>query len=120
MVEFVAVEKRGMRPLAFNAKSLIVAGWTGRDAEAVEHHVRELEAIGVRRPATVPTYYRVAAENLTCAPRIQVAGRQSTGEVEVERISENQRFTTKLLSERSQSPAPVLVEKQRVGSTTPH
>jgi hypothetical protein len=40
--------------------------------------------------------------------------------VEVERISENQRFTTKLLSERTQSPAPVLVEKQRVGSTTPH
>jgi hypothetical protein len=40
--------------------------------------------------------------------------------VEVERISENQRFTTKLLSERAQAPAPVLVEKQRVGSTTPH
>ena len=40
--------------------------------------------------------------------------------VEVERISENQRFTTKLLSERAPAPAPVLVEKQRVGSTTPH
>jgi hypothetical protein len=40
--------------------------------------------------------------------------------VEVERISENQRFTTKLLSERAQSPSPALIEKQRVGSTTPH
>ena len=42
-----------------------------------------------------------------------------TMSVEVERISENQRFTTKLLSERTQGPAPVLVEKQR-GTTTPH
>lgn len=40
--------------------------------------------------------------------------------VEVERISENQRFTTKLLSERTAPPTPVLVEKSRVGSTTPH
>jgi hypothetical protein len=40
--------------------------------------------------------------------------------VEVERISENQRFTTKLLSERAQSPAPAIVEKARSGSTTPH
>ena len=39
--------------------------------------------------------------------------------VEVERISENQRFTTKLLSERNQAPAPIAVERQR-GSTTPH
>jgi hypothetical protein len=37
--------------------------------------------------------------------------------VEVERISENQRFTTKLLSERAPSVVP---EKQRMGSTTPH
>jgi hypothetical protein len=40
--------------------------------------------------------------------------------VEVERISENQRFTTKLLSERTPAPTPALNEKPRVGSTTPH
>jgi hypothetical protein len=39
--------------------------------------------------------------------------------VEVERISEGQRFTTKLLAERSQAPAPV--DRPRMpGTTTPH
>jgi hypothetical protein len=37
----------------------IVAGWTGRDLAAVEHHVRELEKLGVRRPASTPEFYRV-------------------------------------------------------------
>jgi hypothetical protein len=83
MNKFVGIEARGTRPLDADIRSLIVAGWTGRDAHAVEHHIRELESIGVRRPTNVPTYYRVAAGNLTDASRIEVAGRQSTGEVEV-------------------------------------
>jgi hypothetical protein len=83
MNRFIGIEAHGARPLDADIRSLIVAGWTGRDAQAVELHIRELEAIGVRRPATVPVYYRVAADSLTGAPRIEVAGRQSTGEVEV-------------------------------------
>lgn len=65
-----------------DVRQLIIAGWTGRDMKAVEHHIRELEAIGVRPPATVPTFYRVSAANLCQACQVQVAGRQSTGEVE--------------------------------------
>lgn len=61
---------------------LIVAGWTGRDADAVEAHIRELEALGVPRPKSTPAYYRVAASLLTQASRIQVAGRASSGEAE--------------------------------------
>jgi len=34
--------------------SLVVAGWTGRDVAAVEKHIRELEAIGVKRPKSTP------------------------------------------------------------------
>ena len=30
----------------------VIAGWTGRDPAAVEKHIRELEALGVKRPAT--------------------------------------------------------------------
>lgn len=61
---------------------LVIAGWTGSDAEAVERHIAELEAIGVPRPATVPCFYRVAASLLTTADEIQVAGTESSGEVE--------------------------------------
>ena len=60
----------------------IIAGWTGRDAEAVEKHIKELEVLGVKRPATTPIFYRVAASRLTTETSIEVLGRQSSGEVE--------------------------------------
>lgn len=62
--------------------TLIIAGWTGRDRAAVEKHIVELEAVGVPRPASVPVYYRVSASRVTKAGEIQVAGDQSSGEVE--------------------------------------
>ena len=33
-------------------RQLVIAGWTGRDVAALENHIRELEAIGVKRPKT--------------------------------------------------------------------
>jgi Protein of unknown function (DUF2848) len=66
---------------------LIVAGWTGRDLDAVEQHIAELAAVGVRRPATVPCFYRLGANLLTHAPAIDVAGCHSSGEVEVVLVS---------------------------------
>ena len=61
---------------------LVIAGWTGRDLAAVEHHIKELEAIGVPRPPSVPCYYRVSAQLLTTANEIQVPGGTSSGEAE--------------------------------------
>lgn len=77
------------RQLSIDVRSLIIAGWTGRDASAVERHVRELEAIGVGRPTAVPMFYRVSRDSLTCVPHIQVAGRNSTGEVEFMLVAAN-------------------------------
>ena len=62
--------------------NLTIAGWTGRDPAAVEHHIKELEEIGVKRPASVPIFYRVSAARLTTASSIQVLGERSSGEVE--------------------------------------
>jgi hypothetical protein len=62
---------------------LVIAGWAGRDEREVEHHIRELEALGVKRPASVPTFYRNAAALLTTSERIDVVGAHSSGEVEV-------------------------------------
>ena len=66
----------------FVPEALVIAGWTGRDREALEHHVVELEALGVRRPSSMPVYYRVAAERLTQDAAIQVIGPDSSGEAE--------------------------------------
>ncbi len=63
-------------------QDLVIAGWTGRDVAALEKHIRELEAIGVKRPKTTPIFYRVAASLLTSADTIQVLGDQSSGEAE--------------------------------------
>ena len=61
---------------------LVIAGWTGRDVAALEAHIRELEAIGVKRPKSTPIFYRAAASLLTHADTIQVVGEHSSGEVE--------------------------------------
>ncbi|MDX6750144.1 DUF2848 domain-containing protein (plasmid) [Geminicoccaceae bacterium 1502E] len=63
-------------------EELVVAGFAGRDRDQVEHHIVELEALGVARPSSVPLFYRVSASLLTTAARIQVVGTQSSGEVE--------------------------------------
>lgn len=72
----------GEKPAAVTVEQLVIAGWTGRDADALEKHIRELEAIGVPRPKTTPIFYRVGASLLTAAAEIQVIGGDSSGEVE--------------------------------------
>lgn len=61
---------------------LIIAGWTGRNAQAVQHHIDELAALGVPAPSAVPLYYRAGADLLTQAPDINVLGADSSGEAE--------------------------------------
>jgi hypothetical protein len=63
-------------------QQLVIAGWTGRDVAALEKHIRELEAIGVKRPKTTPIFYRAAASLLTTDDSIEVLGDHSSGEVE--------------------------------------
>ncbi|MCZ7564041.1 MAG: DUF2848 domain-containing protein [Burkholderiales bacterium] len=70
------------RAVRAQVSRLVIAGWTGRDAAAVEKHIAELEAIGVPRPSRTPIFYRVSAGLLTVAPAIQVVGDESSGEVE--------------------------------------
>jgi hypothetical protein len=69
-------------PLAVAVDTLVIAGWTGRDRAAIEHHIEELAALGVPRPSTVPLYYRVSHAALTQADRIEALGEESSGEAE--------------------------------------
>jgi hypothetical protein len=63
-------------------REAILAGWTGRDRAALEKHIEEMAAVGVRRPPSVPVFYRCSASRLTTADEIQVVGEDSSGEVE--------------------------------------
>jgi hypothetical protein len=60
----------------------VIAGWTGRDVAALEKHIKELEELGVPRPASTPIFYRVAATRLSTSDIIEVSGGESSGEIE--------------------------------------
>jgi hypothetical protein len=75
-------DKSGTRSADVAIAQAVVAGWSGRDAAAVEKHIRELEALGVKRPASTPIFYRVSAARLTTDDTIEAVGESSGGEVE--------------------------------------
>lgn len=69
--------------LDIDVQELIIAGWAGREQAGIDEHIEELKAIGVTPPSSTPLFYRVAANQFTTAPEIQVLGDQSSGEAEV-------------------------------------
>jgi hypothetical protein len=71
---------------------LVIAGWTGRDRAALEKHITELEALGVKRPASVPIFYRAAAARLTSDDGIEVLGHASSGEAEFALLRHGERL----------------------------
>jgi hypothetical protein len=70
------------RVLSVLPTQLVIAGWTGRNTAAVEHHIEELALLGVARPSAVPLYYRNSASLLTQASALQTLGDNSSGEAE--------------------------------------
>jgi len=62
--------------------ALVIGGYTGRDAVAVQAHIDELAAIGVPPPPTVPTFYLLDAALLTTDTAVKVDSADTSGEVE--------------------------------------
>lgn len=69
-------------PVSFPIHHLIVAGWTGRDQDKVQHHIDELATIGVAPPSQVPLFYRTSVNLLHQGDVIEVLGKGTSGEVE--------------------------------------
>ncbi|HZT25692.1 MAG TPA: DUF2848 domain-containing protein [Pseudolabrys sp.] len=68
--------------ITFEARALVLAGWTGRDPAALRLHIEELANLGVPRPTSVPIFYRASAANITQAERVEVLGPDTSGEAE--------------------------------------
>ena len=81
-LDFTRETETGSSTLHADIRNLIIAGWAGRDIDAIEHHIQELAEIGVPRPSAVPLFYRVATNQLVQEGTVQVVGDQSSGEVE--------------------------------------
>ncbi len=81
-LKFRLEEQSKASPIEVLVRTLVIAGWTGRDERALEKHIRELAEIGVARPKSTPIFYRVASSLLTTQDEIEVAGTDSSGEAE--------------------------------------
>jgi len=68
--------------MTFRVTELVIAGWTGRDEQALRKHIRELEEIGVKPPKSTPIFYRVSSNLFCFSTEIQVSGPATSGEVE--------------------------------------
>ncbi|CAI0705171.1 Protein of uncharacterised function (DUF2848) [Serratia entomophila] len=79
---FTLPESRGAAALNVEIDQLVIAGWTGRDREAILHHIRELAELGVPQPSAIPLFYRVAANQLSQNDCIEVIGSATSGEAE--------------------------------------
>ena len=82
LIDFQLITQNSEQPIQVNIKEVVIAGWTGRNKEAMEEHMAELEAIGIQRPKTAPIFYRVSADLLTQQNFISTVGEDSSGEVE--------------------------------------
>ncbi len=74
--------KDGERKVTLPARRLLVMGWTARDVNAMEAHIRELEEMGIPRPDRTPIMYRNSVARLTTTDCIEVSGGNTSGEVE--------------------------------------
>ena len=68
--------------ITLTINKVVIAGWTGRNMDAVQHHIDELAALDISPPSQVPLYYRVSNSLLTQSNTIEVLGEGSSGEVE--------------------------------------
>ena len=87
--------------IAIKPNACIVAGWTGRDKTAVQHHIEELAVIGVPRPSTTPLYYRAPAAILTQSDQIEALGRETGGEAEPVIVDDGERLWLALGSDHT-------------------
>lgn len=63
-------------------QAVAIAGFTGRNREAVEHHLAELRELGVPTPARTPCYYPAPPSLLVQTPSITVTHGETSGEAE--------------------------------------
>ena len=92
----------------FQPTELVIAGWTGRDEQALRKHIRELEEIGVKPPRTTPIFYRVSSNLFCSSTEIQVSGPDTSGEVEFVLIQEGNQLNVAVGSDHTDRKAETI------------
>jgi predicted amidohydrolase len=78
----LAFRRPGERPLVMGVERVAIAGYTGRDTDAVNRYVAKLEEEGIEAPPSIPMVFEVGADRVVAHDTIDVLGARSCGEVE--------------------------------------
>jgi hypothetical protein len=70
------------RPFSFTPRRVVLAGYTGRDREAVQRHIDELLAQGIPAPERTPELYRTEPSKVQIDGALSKGDGWSSGEVE--------------------------------------
>ena len=62
--------------------AVVIAGFTGRDRDAVQHHLAELAELGVPTPAAVPSFYVTPGASAVQQPVLSMVSAETSGEAE--------------------------------------
>ncbi len=91
----------GMEILECTVDQLIMAGWVGRNREALQAHIDELAELGIPGPKNVPEFYPLSVDRLSQGSSIQVSGKDTSGEVEFFLICQGSRIYVGLGSDQT-------------------
>ncbi|HVR80227.1 MAG TPA: DUF2848 family protein [Acidimicrobiia bacterium] len=72
----------GERPLLMPVTKVAIAGYTGRDQDAVARYVAKLEEEGIAAPESTPAVFPCGADRVVSHDVIDVTGDRTCGEVE--------------------------------------
>jgi len=81
-LELLVVNGDQSKPLSFEVRRMVNAGYVGRNLEAVKAHIEELRREGITPPPSVPMLFPVLSDNITTGNEIEVVGSKTSGEVE--------------------------------------
>lgn len=78
----LSFRRPGERPLTMSVDRVAIAGYTGRDSEAVKKYVAKLTEEGIAPPPSIPMVFPVGADRVVSHDVIDVTGDHTCGEIE--------------------------------------
>jgi hypothetical protein len=88
--------------------AVIIAGYTGRDREKVQHHIDELAALGIAPPPSVPAYWLQPPWLAVQADDVVVVGAQTSGEAELALVGDGGDLFVTLASDHTDRAAEAI------------
>jgi hypothetical protein len=81
-LEVLSTRGAALASLPFEVRLVVLGGYAARDPQELERHMEELRQIGIDAPEQVPAFWSMGRHLVTTGRRIEVQGRDTSGEIE--------------------------------------